>query len=82
MTQQHGGVAAIMKNPNGDNLPASVGPYALGIDLNIAVYIMKSSQIEYVYYILKGGEKLDQSKMPEVHVSYVLRIVGAKFRTT
>merc|ERR1712167_120560 len=40
-----------------------------GIDLNIAVYIMKSSQIEYVYYILKGGEKLDQSKMPEVHVS-------------
>ena len=69
MTQQHGGVAAIMKNPNGDNLPASVGPYAVGIDLNIATYIMKSSQIEYVYYILKGGKKVDQSKMPEVHVS-------------
>ena len=48
---------SIAKNPNGDNLPASVGPYAVGIDLNIATYIMKSSQIEYVYYILKGGKK-------------------------
>eukprot|EP00943_MAST-04B_sp_MAST-4B-sp1_P004781 g4781.t1 len=69
ITQQHGGVATIMKNPNGDRLPASIGPYSVGIDLKVALYIMKQSQINFVYHVLEGRTKGDKNNAPEVHVS-------------
>lgn len=69
LTQKHGGVAAIMRNPTGDTLPLSVGPYTLGFKLSVAVYIMKSSQVEYIHYILRGGNKGIGGTVPSVHLS-------------
>ena len=68
LTQKHGGVAVIMKNPQGtDRLPRSIGPYTTAVQLNIGLYVMKSSHVGHIQYVVSGRNTV--SSLVSVHVS-------------
>ena len=57
-----------MKNPQRtDRLPRSIGPYTVGVQLNIGLYVMKSSHAGHVEYVMAGRNT--GSSVVSVHMS-------------